>query len=1018
MMMKKTVLATAVAFALAGGPVWAATTTTAGKFILDKTEVNAGGVVNLALMGLAESNEVDRFAEQGGFTIIATVSSEKGTVVGGAEHPDSATAGNFAQTVRYVKLTQGNGRVYINYPADVTGEDTISITLQARSGSAQSGFAYENIPGANATKTVTIVPVSTAPGSFDIAGFTPAPVDSNGTADTDSSNGIDAAMTAGVAGGQITVKAKNPNAAGIVTLTILDASLTSEDVVYTQPMSAGQAIFTLDNQVVKAGSHKVEATMDDATSVGLIYADTLTVSPTGLPKAIELYAEYQKAKVLKPDDSLFNAATGACQATTALACQGIKVSAKAVDEYGNLTTNKAGSDILLSIKDTATDKVVGDTALSLKIDAASGKSSVVTGDKWVGNAKDELIKLGTASLVATPVDSNGLPLSTVSASEALSFEAVSIGINAITLANFAAAPIAGTEVKSAFNVTVIDAKGNVNTAQPASLISVTNLDSTESLNVSRQSEGANVNNVDLLFRVGTDSPATYLVGDAAGNYGQVVVESAPGVQTAALTDVKMVNAHGYDVTSISPGGLSSDETYTVSIPEVIFKMSDEYGNPVTGSPITKDITGEFRIASSNGTPVQADGEFGVPGRSESKNATVTYAASGETPFAGEDSIAVSFTKPGLGSKQLTVTTTVPKLQSMQDISTYIEQTDIPVNSEVAMTVEVLDQDGNIFVDSDSTKNTVVKINVTGSGDKPIGSPVVKEVVNGAEQTVVAGQSLNFSETNGRKTFVISAGAVEGQFTVSFSDATGAVNSDARVFNVTRILEEVCSENNLEVCSTTTNPTCEDAGGFYDEGATACRFIPIIEEGVPGIGADGNPTTSAAKIRGGCSVNAGDVANNAVANGLLTPMKLMGVVEADPADVGKEADILFLAETTDAGENSFFYSIYTQGLEANTDADGNADGFNDFTFEGLDLGLRLFVNADGLSLPFGDETISVINYEPFKTVTLKARQSYELFDWNGGVGQKGSGRFFIGYRLTDTGEIVYNTNEIGCSAQPE
>ncbi|MCV6638900.1 hypothetical protein [Candidatus Albibeggiatoa sp. nov. NOAA] len=1018
MMMKKTVLATAVAFALAGSPVWAATTTTAGKFILDKTEVNAGGVVNLALMGLAESSEVDRFAEQGGFTIVATVSSEKGNVIGGADHPDSATAGSFAQTVRYVKLTQGNGRVYISYPADVTGEDTISITLQARSGSAQSGFTYENIPGASATKTVTIVPVSTAPGKLDISAFTPAPVDTNGAADTDASNGINAAMTAGVAGGQVTVKAKNPNAAGTITLTILGASLAGENVVYTQPMSAGQAIFTLDNQVVKAGVHKVEASMDGADSVDLIYADNLTVSPTGLPKAVELYAEYTKAKVLKPDDSLFNATTGACQATTALACQGIKVSAKAVDEYGNLTTNKAGSDILLSIRDTATEKVVGDTALSLKIDAATGKSSAVTGDKWVGNAKDELIRLGTASLVATPVDSNGTPLSTISPSDALSFEAVSVGINAVTLPNFTSAPIAGTEVKSAFNVTVIDAKGNVNTAQPASLISITNLSSTESLEVNRKSDPTNVNDVDLLFQTATNSPSTYLISDAAGNYGQVVVEGAPGVQPAALTDVKIVNAHGYDVTSIAPSGLSSDETYTVSIPEVIFKMADQYGNPVTGNPITEDITGQFRIASSNGTPVQADGDFGVPGRDAGKNATVTYAASGETPFAGEDSIAVSFTKPGLGSKQLTVTTTIPKLQSMQDISTYIEQTDIPVNSEVAMTVEVLDQDGDIFVDSDPTKNTVVKINVTGSGDKPINNPVIREIVNGVEQTVVAGQSLNFSETNGRKTFVISAGAVEGQFTVSFADAAGTVASDDRVFNVTRVLEEVCSENNLEVCSTTTNPTCEDAGGFYDEGATACRFIPIIEEGVSGIGADGNPTTSAAKIRGGCSVNSGDVANNAVAGGLLTPMKLLGVVEADPADVGKEADIIFLAETTDANQNSFFYSIYTQGLEANTDADGNDDGFNDFTFEGLDLGLRLFVDADGLALPFGDEAVEITNYEPFQTVTLKARQSYELFDWNGGVGQQGSGRFFIGYRLTDTGEIVFNTNEIGCSAQPE
>jgi hypothetical protein len=1027
-MMKKTVLATAVAFALAGSPVWAATTTTAGKFILDKTEVAAGGIVNLALMGLAETNEVDRLAEQGGFTIVATVSSEIGNVMGGADHPDKSTeegvTSNFAQTVRYVKLTQGNGRVYIAYPPDATGEDTITIKLKARSGSVQSGFIYEDIPNASTTKTVKIVPVSVAPKKLDIASFKPAPVDKSGIADTDASNGISGAMKAGTAGGQITVTAKNPNAAGNVTLTILEGGLGKTDVVYTQPMSAGQAIFTLDNQVVTSGSHLVEATMDGVDSIDLIYADKITVSPTGIPKAIELYAKYDKTKVLKPDDSLFNATTGACQSATALACQGIYVSARAVDEYGNVTSNKAGTDILLSIKDTAETKVVGDTALSMKINAADGSSSTVTGDKWVGNAKDEIIKLGTAALVATPVDSNGQPLSTVSASAPLNFEAVSVGINAVTLPNFSTAPIAGTEVKSAFNVTVIDAKGNVNTAQPASLISVTNLSSKgkESLDVSRQSEGANINNIDLLFEEATTSPSTYLIGDAAGNYGQVVIEGAPGIQTAALTGVKMVNAHGYDVASIAPGGLSSEETYTVTIPEVVFKMSDSHGNPVTGNPITKDITGEFRVASSNGSPVQADGEFGVPGRDAGKSATVTYAASGETPFAGEDSISISFTKPGLGSKQLTVATTIPKLQSMQEISTYIEQTDIPVNSEVAMTVEVLDQDGEIFVDSDPTQNTVVKINVTGSGEKPINNPVVKEIVNGTEKTIAAGQSLNFSETNGRKTFVISAGANEGQFTISFADAAGTVTSGDRVFNVTRKLEEVCSENNLAVCNTITVPTCEEAGGFYDDDAKVCRFVPIIEEGVAGLDKDGKPVATDAKVRGGCSVNGGTVVNGAVA-GLVTPMKLISVIEADPAHVGQEADILFLAETTDADGGSFFYSVYTQGLEANTDEDpGDAsNGFNDFFFDGFDFGLRMFMKPSGgedggfVPATLGDEEIDVINYEPFRTVELKARQSFQLFNWDGGVGQVGSGKFYAGYRLVETGDIIFNTTDIACAA---
>ncbi len=1055
MIMKKTALATAVAFALAGNPVWATTTTTSGKFILDKTEVPAGGAINLALVGLEESGEVDRYAEQGGYTIVATVSSEKGTVVGGTKHPDEITssvgAGQFALTVSYVKLVQGNGRVNIYYPPETTGEDTVKIKLQARSGSANSGYTYVDIPNASTTKTITIVPADTVPVKLDIMSFTPAPDDTAGVADTDTTGGIDGKMTAGKQGAMIEVrgmtateKASNTSmteastAAGDIKLTVKKGAADKTDVVYTQKMVKGVAKFVLDNKVVRADKHYIEASVGDVMSVDLLEADTLEVLPTGIPKAIKLESAYGQTAVLNADFD-----KGACKEL--LACQGIKIKVSAVDAFGNkthdtermksisamATPSTTSAAITLKIEDNKTstlDKVIADDALDVQIDPATGDGMARTKDLWIGNAKGELLKNSEAHLIATPIDTTGQPLSTVAASGELVFNAVKYGINSTINASFTVSPLAGTEVKSAMTVSLIDAEGNPNSVQPASLISVTNLTSKEKVDVRRQTEAGKENHVDLLFMKATNSTSTYktdvsnyLVGDAAGNYGQVVLSNLPGITIGALTDVTMVNGHGYEISSIDPGRMTTEKTYVVQVPQAIFKMTDSHGNKVTTSA-TKDVTGEFSISSSNGSYMQArNNTFGVPGSTDTAHATVTYEAAGEKPFSGEDSIAVSFTKPGLGSKQLSVATTIPKLQDLSAISTYIEQTEIPINSEVAMTVEVLDQDGKPFKDPDSTKNTVVKVSIQGTGENPIPAPTVREIKNGQEYLISDGDSLNFNETGSRKVFIVSAGPVEGEFTISFADANNKISSGDSVFKVTRILEDKCSENNLVACTKDTDPTCEDAGGFYDEDATICRFVPMIEEGVAGIGKDGKPITSAAKIRGGCSVNGADISNGVVA-GLTTPMKLIGTVEADPAHVGKEADILFLAETTDAAGNSFFYSVYTQGLEANTDEDpaDGSNGFNDFSFEGFDFGLRMFMKPveenpeEFIPAPLGDENIDIANYEPFRTTTLKPRQAFQLFNWDGGVGQVGAGKFFTGYRLK-TGEVIFNVTDIACAA---
>jgi len=53
-------------------------------------------------------------------------------VIGGGATPGTAAAGTFATTTRYILLQNGNGLCNINYPADASGTDTITVILMKR----------------------------------------------------------------------------------------------------------------------------------------------------------------------------------------------------------------------------------------------------------------------------------------------------------------------------------------------------------------------------------------------------------------------------------------------------------------------------------------------------------------------------------------------------------------------------------------------------------------------------------------------------------------------------------------------------------------------------------------------------------------------------------------------------------------------------------------------------------------------------------------------------------------------
>lgn len=228
---KRTALASAIALALAGVEVYAVTSTKDVAVIADKTQVRAGEIVNIAIMGLeSEEGRVDPFGEQDGSTLIATVKSKLGKVVLGAQTPGEvegaqATTSNFSafslggdvdasvlnelapSNVKYVRLIQGIGRVHIEYPIDAKYEDAqgsliqdeITVLLQQRYRNTATAperiVEFDDIAGIGVqpandcppnergasgacpfhaeTVKVEIMPASVDPGGLDIVAFIP-----------------------------------------------------------------------------------------------------------------------------------------------------------------------------------------------------------------------------------------------------------------------------------------------------------------------------------------------------------------------------------------------------------------------------------------------------------------------------------------------------------------------------------------------------------------------------------------------------------------------------------------------------------------------------------------------------------------------------------------------------------------------------------------------------------------------------------------------------------------------------
>ncbi|MCP4699580.1 MAG: hypothetical protein GY862_22435 [Gammaproteobacteria bacterium] len=255
-----------------------------------------------------------------------------------------------------------------------------------------------------------------------------------------------------------------------------------------------------------------------------------------------------------------------------------------------------------------------------------------------------------------------------------------LGINA-----FNTSQVAGTEF-DAFTVYITDTQGRIRidsvTGKPVDPGAVTITSSSgEEITVNRSNEDPY--HVQALFRTAVREGA-YRVSDALGYFGEVIVtvpETDPaqlaeeiteaGILPAAVTVVELQNAHGVAQVAVNPGPLTPDETFVTTLYEASFKLFDEFGNSnydYQVQPFTEDDTGTFRVSSANAAQINHPSRgYGIPGRvnidGTSDAAEIVYDAKGENAFAGEDSIKITFTKPGLPISGLSVTTSVPSAQA-------------------------------------------------------------------------------------------------------------------------------------------------------------------------------------------------------------------------------------------------------------------------------------------------------------------------------------------------------------------
>jgi|GEM_PF-4311801 len=924
-----TVLAAAIMTALAGAPMMVQaqttdtkTSTVKGAFIADVLSASAaGGIVNLSIMGLNKTGEVDLEGGNFGSTLYVVVTSTHGQVMGGyatveqmiSDIGKGPAKGDFAATVAYLPMVQGKVRAHVKYnDINVAGQtDTMTIKMMERFQNVGGGITVNEI--ASTTKTVTVTAPASGAKILDVVS-----VDVNGDKaadDTNTDGMVVANIIAGQAGTQFTMKAYksdgitvDTNTYGSVELQLVkkgDAISKGAAAVpaykFKADMTAGEAIVTLDNTVTKEDEYYLKAVFtskDGKTtldSVDLFSNDVLKVADKGIPVKLKLSEKYGKTKVSNDGNDLSS----------------VTVYAYLMDEYGNTTTVPAGTN---TVKITDANGVALAAPVTVTMDSATdvNKSAALV----LGNTAQKFAKTsGAAALSASIVNR-----SDITAADALEFTVVEENLTAAreaatTQSQKADAIFDAFDVRVDTGDGVYQATDKALSSSASSTVVVKSLTKTVTKGYETIETAIDPNTSLVRGRFqgafSTATPGAYLLSDKNGTYGQVVVIDAYYITPGNPIKAEVRNAINEAVSTVEPVAktVGTSTQYEVKLYEKSIKMLDSVGNQVTpdkasvGTVFAETDSKKGSVAGTGGATADL-----IPGSDDTGYLTVTYQSEGTTAFAGDDKVNFIFTVPGINNSP--VATTVPAPSKLTKVEAKVEQAAIPANGEVAVTVLSYDQNGKLF---NPTNEGGVKMAFTAGGQA---TPLIPNVKDVSGVTVVNGANVDLA--TGRKVLVVNGGPVTGGFGLEFMGNKDSTIKSTVDFTVTKEVVQDCGPTAMGLCKT--EATCTTAGGVWNGTACATPATPVAKDslgsaelsaGVPAILA----LTADAKVdpkdpnitwMGGIAVNGGTRNKTASITG-KDDVKVSFTATVPTALVGKKADvatvILWIDDNT--GPNGVF-----------------------------------------------------------------------------------------------------------------
>jgi hypothetical protein len=796
------------------------TSTKSGVFTVDATTVKAGSKVNLSILGLNAQGEIDTKGEQFGSTIVATVTSALGEVEAGDENNanpktdlgksgDKPATALFEKdvdgaTTAYVKLVGGKGKVNISYPIEAGGfSDTIDITLQEFYTPTGGGTTRNVIDSAQKIITVDTADLNVA--LLDITEFT-----GGDNVDTDTADGIDGKTTAGKEGAQIKVVAykdiaidyamgntttpivsglnQNEAVSGIVKVILrpkdaelVGGNVSTESITLPESnMSKGEATVYIPSGVTAAGLYYMEATLegyDDLSSVDMYNDDTLEVNPVNQPKKVWLSSE--KGTISDNNDAI----------------SGTQLTACLLDQYGNRTP--ANQSYTVNLKDDT--EHVSNTAIDFSF--SSGQVCVFDNSTILGDAKDEALKLGTASMVAYIKNQTA-----IAESDPVSLKIVADQLVAAAPLFTPKAPIqAGVSITqnvlglNAFQVRKDDGDGAFSTAD-----SFINTGGPTEMNIRHMYKGApvfaflgpmqlepatngtigqNEDGLGARFDKSSSKSATnldyegeyYILADTNGDYGEVIVPAAiagaPDIIPASPSKYKMVNAHEQEITSIKASKKANTDpiNYWALFRENNLKLEDDFGNKTSPSQ-------PLALLSSNGT-VSNDSDLSA-NEEEGNVSTVTYDPN--TFPGGEDAVKLVFKEPKLTGSDITVNVQVN--QALEQIKLDVESDKIPVNGMVPVRVTSWDQFGELYA---HPKGVFLEIDVPST----VAVRVYYVDGDGNETIITSNSLIPNSKMSARSVLAVYAlNGTSGNFTLKVRNADNNIIAE-QPFEITRKFEE-------------------------------------------------------------------------------------------------------------------------------------------------------------------------------------------------------------------------------------